>query len=153
MAKTAAASTAPSVAHELSKVLADSYNLYLKTHGYHWNVRGPQFNSLHNMFMTQYTELWNALDVIAERIRALGELAPMAGSTFGNLSSIKEGDGSLSSDDMIKDLIDGNEVLVATIKNALETADEEGDDPTVDLLTQRRALHEKTLWMLKALLA
>jgi starvation-inducible DNA-binding protein len=141
------------VALELSKVLADSYNLYLKTHGYHWNVRGPQFNSLHNMFMAQYSELWAALDVIAERIRALGELAPMAGSTFGNLSSIKEGDASLAAEDMIRDLIDGNEVLVATLKNALEIADEAGDDPTVDLLTQRRALHEKTLWMLKALLA
>jgi starvation-inducible DNA-binding protein len=151
MAKPASAIAPAPVALELSKVLADSYNLYLKTHGYHWNVRGPQFNSLHLMFMTQYTELWNALDLIAERIRALGEIAPMAGSAYGNLSSIKEGDPTLSAADMISDLIDGNEVLVATLKNALETADEVGDDPTVDLLTQRRAIHEKTLWMLKAL--
>ena len=149
MAKSAAAP----VAHELSKVLADSYNLYLKTHGYHWNVRGPMFNSLHNMFMTQYTELWNALDLIAERIRALGELAPMTGSSFGNLSNIGEGDATLDSDGMIKDLIASNEALVSTIKKALERADEDGDDPTVDLLTQRRNQHEKTLWMLKALLA
>ena len=147
------AKSASPVALELSKVLADSYNLYLKTHGYHWNVRGPQFNSLHIMFMTQYTELWAALDLIAERIRALGEIAPMSGSAYGELSDIKEGDPKLDAEGMIKDLISGNKDLVATMKKALKVADEAGDDPSVDLLTQRIALHEKTLWMLKANLA
>lgn len=139
-----------SVCLELSKVLADSYNLYLKTHGYHWNVRGPQFNSLHAMFMTQYTEMWTALDEIAERIRALGELAPMSGSAFGNLSSLKEGDPSLNATDMLKELKAGHETLIATLKNALKIADEAGDDPTVDLLTVRLGTHEKALWMISA---
>lgn len=146
-------SKSPSVALELSKVLADSYTLYLKTHGYHWNVTGPQFNSLHNMFMAQYTEMWTALDEIAERIRAVGELAPMTGSAFGNLASIKEGDGTLSAEDMIADLVKGHEALVKTMKNAMKAAEEAEDDPTVDLLTQRTAIHQKTIWMLKALLA
>ncbi|ESQ80130.1 Dps family protein [Asticcacaulis sp. YBE204] len=137
---------------ELSKVLADSYNLYLKTHGYHWNVRGPQFNSLHTMFMAQYTEMWTALDEIAERIRALGELAPMSGSAFGNLSSIKEGDATNSANAMLKELAEGHKTLIATLKNALKVADDAGDDPTVDLLTTRLAAHEKFLWMISATL-
>ncbi|UDF02744.1 Dps family protein [Asticcacaulis sp. AND118] len=137
---------------ELSKVLADSYNLYLKTHGYHWNVRGPQFNSLHNMFMTQYTEMWTALDEIAERIRALGELAPMSGSAFGNLSSIKEGDATKSATDMVKELVKGHKTLIETLKNAIKVADDASDDPTVDLLTVRLGSHEKHLWMLSATL-
>jgi len=152
MAKAAENSAEPSVCLELSKVLADSYNLYLKTHGYHWNVRGPQFNSLHNMFMTQYTEMWTALDVIAERIRALGELAPMSGSAFGNLSSIKEGDATKSANEMLKELADGHKTVIATLKHALDIADEAGDDPTVDLLTARIATHEKYLWMISATL-
>jgi starvation-inducible DNA-binding protein len=140
------------VAHELSKVLADTYALYLKTHGYHWNVTGPQFNALHAMFMTQYTEMWTALDEIAERIRALGQLAPMSGSAFGNLSSIREGDPTLDAQAMLADLVDGQETLIATLKAARSVADEAGDDPTVDLLTQRLTLHQKTVWMLKATL-
>lgn len=138
------------IAHELSKVLADSYNLYLKTHGYHWNVRGMQFNSLHTMFMTQYTEMWTALDLIAERIRALGELAPMTGTAFGALSTIKEGDATLNATDMLKDLKKGHEALISTMETALKVAQEAGDDPSVDLLTTRVAEHQKTLWMITA---
>jgi starvation-inducible DNA-binding protein len=140
------------VALELSKVLADSYTLYLKTHGYHWNVRGPQFNSLHAMFMTQYTEIWTALDEIAERIRALGELAPMTGSSFGNLSGMAEGDATLSANEMLKDLKLSHETLIHTLKVALEVADDEDDAPTEDLLTVRIATHEKFLWMISATL-
>lgn len=138
------------VVEALNKALADSYAAYLKTHGYHWNVRGPNFSSYHNLFMTQYTEMWTALDEIAERIRALGELAPMSGAAFGNLSSIKEGDATKSANEMLKELADGHKTLIATLKNALKVAEEASDDPTVDLLTVRLGSHEKHLWMISA---
>lgn len=140
------------VAHELSKVLADSYNLYLKTHGYHWNVKGPTFRSLHLLFMDQYTEMWGALDEIAERILALGETAPMSGSAYGNLSSLKEGDPSKSAEEMVKDLADGHKVVVSSLKTLVEVAEKAGDGPSQDLANTRLAAHEKHLWMLRATL-
>ena len=141
------------VAQELTKVLADSFAVYLKTHGYHWNVRGPEFFSFHNLLEQQYRDIWTALDDIAERIRALGVLAPQSFSGFGNLTSIKDGDPTLSAQAMIKDLIKGNETTVATLKKAAEVADEAGDISTNDLCTQRITAHEKHLWMLKSSLA
>ena len=137
------------IAVELKKVLADSFALYLKTHGYHWNVRGPQFFGLHNMLEQQYREQWAALDEIAERIRALGEFAPM---TFGNLTSIKDGDPEKGSDAMLTELMGDHETLIATCRGAIETADQAGDEATADLLTQRLAAHEKAAWMLRSTL-
>lgn len=136
----------------LSKVLADSYILYLKTHNFHWNVTGPMFNSLHVMFMGQYTELWNALDPIAERIRSLGFPAPGSYKKFVELSSIKEEEGTPSATEMIKQLIAGQEALVRTIRAAFKIADAADDQPTADLLTQRMEIHEKNAWMLRVLL-
>ncbi|HTH94269.1 MAG TPA: Dps family protein [Rhodocyclaceae bacterium] len=136
----------------LSKMLADSYILYLKTHNFHWNVTGPQFNSLHVMFMGQYTELWNALDPIAERIRALGFPAPGSYKKFAELSSIKEEEGSPSANEMIKQLIAGQESVVRTARAAFKLADAADDQPTADMLTQRMEVHEKNAWMLRALL-
>ncbi|GGZ29219.1 Dps family protein [Asticcacaulis endophyticus] len=141
------------VAHELSKLLADSYTLYQKTHGYHWNVTGPTFSSLHALFMEQYTEMWNAIDDIAERIRALGELAPQSGSALGNLTSIKDGDPTLSAEDMLKDLKSGHETVIATLKSVVELSEEVGDVSSADLATQRLTAHEKHLWMIKATLS
>ena len=133
------------VARELSKVLADSYALYLKTHGYHWNVRGPEFFSLHNLLELQYREVWAALDEIAERIRALGELAPQSGSAFANLTSIKDGDPEKDAGEMLKELADDHAILVATAKAAREGA----DDVTASLIDTRVEAHEKHAWMLK----
>lgn len=138
------------VARELSKALADSYALYLKTHGYHWNVRGPEFFSLHNLLEEQYREIWAALDEIAERIRALGELAPQSASAFANLTSIKDGDPEKDAAAMLKELIKDHGVVIATARAALDAADEVGDEASVDLMTVRLAAHEKAAWMLRS---
>jgi starvation-inducible DNA-binding protein len=141
-----------SVAQDLSKVLADSFAVYLKTHGYHWNVRGPEFFTLHTLLEQQYREIWAALDEIAERIRALGEFAPQASSTFANLTAIKDGDPEKDAPAMLKELMQDHETLIATCRAALTAAGDEGDDVSVDLLTQRLAAHEKFAWMLRSTL-
>ncbi|MGA0546499.1 Dps family protein [Brevundimonas sp. VNH65] len=140
------------VAAELAKVLADSHAVYQKTHGYHWNVRGPEFFTLHNLLEQQYRDIWEALDEIAERIRALGELAPQGASAFANLTSIKEGDPEQDAMAMLKELMKDHETLIATTRAALKASEEDGDDVTVDLLTQRLAAHEKFAWMLRSTL-
>ncbi len=143
------------IADDLSHLLADAYTIYLKTHNFHWNVTGPMFNSLHTMFETQYTEQWNALDEIAERIRALGFNAPGSYAEFEKLSSIKEEpsqDGVPDWKGMVRQLVTGNEALCRTARKALATADKAGDDPSADLITQRLQTHEKYAWMLRSLL-
>ena len=143
------------IADGLSHFLADAYTLYLKTHNFHWNVTGPMFNALHVMFETQYTEQWNALDEIAERIRALGFNAPGSYAEFIELSSIPEEAGLSDIPDwkeMVRQLTVGNEAVCRTARKVLKTADDAGDDPTVDLLTQRLQTHEKYAWMLRSLL-
>jgi starvation-inducible DNA-binding protein len=140
------------IAQGLSAFLADSYTLYLMTHNFHWNVTGPQFNSLHNMFMTQYTEQWNALDMIAERIRALGHPAPGTYKEFSKLASIKEIEGVPKANEMIKHLVDANEGTARTARALFKVVDDANDQPTADLLTQRLEVHEKTAWMLRSLL-
>ena len=141
------------IADGLARLLADSYTLYLKTHGFHWNVTGPMFNTLHLMFMDQYTELWNALDPIAERIRALGHYAPGSYAQFAALSSIPEETGAPCATDMIGQLIAGQEAVVRTARKLFPVVDKAGDEPTADLLTQRLQIHEKNAWMLRSLLA
>jgi starvation-inducible DNA-binding protein len=136
----------------LSALLADSYTLYLKTHNFHWNVRGPMFQTLHLMFETQYNELALAVDLIAERIRALGAPAPGSYAEFGKLTSIKEAVGVTKATDMIRQLLEGNEVVAQTASRAFPAAEKAGDQATIDLLTQRIQLHEKTVWMLRSLL-
>jgi starvation-inducible DNA-binding protein len=136
----------------LSRVLADSYTLYLQTHNFHWNVEGPMFNTLHLMFMEQYTELWTALDAIAERIRSLGYPAPGTYREFARLSSIKETDGVPAALDMVRLLVAGHEAVTRTLRAAFPAAEKGGDEATVDLLTQRLQVHEKTAWMLRSLL-
>jgi len=145
--------TRAQIATELSKVLADSYTLYLMTHNFHWNVTGPMFNTLHTMFMDQYTELWQALDTLAERIRALGFFAPGTYAEFAKLSSIKEPDHVPNAEDMIRLLLQANEAVVCTARAACELAEESSDQPTADILTQRLDIHEKNAWMLRALSA
>jgi starvation-inducible DNA-binding protein len=142
------------VAEGLSRFLADSYTLYLKTHNFHWNVTGPMFNSLHLMFMDQYNEQWTALDQIAERIRALGFNAPGSYAEFARLSSIREQAGVDAPEwkAMVTQLVEGNEAVCRTARKVLKGADDAGDDPTVDLLTQRLQTHEKYAWMLRSLL-
>jgi starvation-inducible DNA-binding protein len=144
------------VADGLAHFLADAYTLYLKTHNYHWNVTGPMFNTLHTMFETQYTEQWTALDEIAERIRALGHKAPGSYEEFVQLSSINEEKGATADgpewQHMVRQLVLGNEAVCRTARGVLKQADEAGDDPTVDLMTQRLQVHEKTAWMLRSLL-
>jgi starvation-inducible DNA-binding protein len=140
------------IAEGLSALLADSYSLYLMTHNFHWNVTGPQFNSLHNMFMAQYTEQWNALDIIAERIRALGFPAPGTYKEFGKLTSIKEVDGVPKADDMVRHLVSAQEAVARTARKLFPVVDEANDQPTADVLTQRIDVHEKTAWMLRSLL-
>jgi starvation-inducible DNA-binding protein len=140
------------IADGLSKLLADSYTLYLKTHNFHWNVTGPMFNTLHLMFEAQYTELAAAVDLIAERIRALGFPAPGSYAAYGRLTSIKEEAGVPSADAMIRQLVAGQEAVVRTARKMFPTADKVGDEPTTDLLTQRMQLHEKNAWMLRSLL-
>lgn len=140
------------VAGELSKMLADSYTLYLMTHNFHWNVTGPLFNTLHLMFMTQYTEEWQALDAIAERIRALGHYAPGTYAEYAKLSSIAEPSSVPSAEEMIQLLVKGNEAVAKTARAAFKKADGADDQPTADLLTQRLDIHEKNAWMLRSLL-
>ena len=142
------------ISQGLSRLLADSYTLYLKTHYYHWNVTGPMFQTLHLMFETQYTELALAVDLIAERIRALGFPAPGTYREFSELSSIKENTGGVPiARDMIQALVEGQEAVVRTARSIFPAADEAHDEATADLLTQRLQLHEKTAWMLRSLLA
>ena len=140
------------IAQGLSKVLADTYTLYLKTHNYHWNVRGPMFHSLHTMFETQYNELALAVDEIAERIRALGELAPGSYSEFAKLASIPEGNSRNDAQAMIRELVEGQEAVVRTCRALFPAVDEANDEPTNDLLTTRMQTHEKNAWMLRSLL-
>ena len=143
------------IAEGLSRFLADAYTLYLKTHNFHWNVTGPMFNALHLMFEGQYTEQWTALDAIAERIRALGFNAPGSYAEFSSLSSIAEEPGLGDTADwreMVRQLTVGNEAVCRTAREVLRIADQAGDDPSVDLLTQRLQVHEKYAWMLRSLL-
>jgi starvation-inducible DNA-binding protein len=140
------------IAEGLGRVLADSTVLYAKTHGFHWNVTGPMFNTLHLMFMEQYTELWTALDEIAERIRALGHQAPFGGSIYRELSSIPETLGVPAALEMVRELVQGHEAVARTIRSVFSMADDANDQPTADLLTQRLQIHEKTAWMLRSLL-
>ena len=141
------------IAAGLSRLLADSYTLYLKTHNFHWNVTGPMFQTLHTLFETQYTELATAVDEIAERIRALGEPAPGSYQQFAALSSISEETGVPSAEDMIRQLVEGQEAVARTARGVFPAADEARDEPTADLLTQRMQIHEKNAWMLRSLLA
>ncbi|MGV7207615.1 Dps family protein [Oxalobacteraceae bacterium A2-2] len=140
------------IAAGLSGLLADSYTLYLMTHNFHWNVKGPMFNSLHQMFMTQYTEQWAALDLIAERIRALGYPAPGTYAQFVKLASIKEIEGVPHAMDMVRHLVEAQEATARTARKLLPVVGEADDQPTADLLTQRLDVHEKTAWMLRSLL-
>lgn len=140
------------IANGLSALLADSYTLYLMTHNFHWNVKGPMFNSLHLMFMTQYTEQWGALDLIAERIRALGFPAPGTYKEFSKLASIKEIEGVPKATDMIRHLVSAQEATARTARHLFDVVSEANDQPTADLLTQRLEVHEKTAWMLRSLL-
>lgn len=140
------------VADGLSHLLADSYILYLKTHNFHWNVEGPMFNTLHQMFMGQYTELWNALDMIAERIRSLGSYAPGSYKVYSELSSIAEAHGKVAATKMIQQLLAGHEAVAKTARSIYPDAEAAGDEVTLDLLTQRLEVHEKTAWMLRSLL-
>jgi starvation-inducible DNA-binding protein len=142
-----------SIAAGLARLLADSYTLYLKTHNYHWNVTGPQFNTLHLMFEGQYTELAIAVDEIAERIRALGIKAPGSYREFAALTEVEEGNGSESAEEMIRQLAIGQETIVRTARAVFPSADSASDEPTADLLTQRMQLHEKNAWMLRSMLA
>jgi starvation-inducible DNA-binding protein len=146
------ASERKAIADGLSRLLADTYTLYLKTHNYHWNVTGPMFNTLHLMFETQYTELALAVDLIAERIRALGYPAPGSYAQYARLSTIEETEGVPPAETMVADLVKGQEAVVRTARKIFPTAEKSGDQPTLDLLTQRMNIHEKTAWMLRALL-
>ncbi|QFY43184.1 DNA starvation/stationary phase protection protein [Candidatus Methylospira mobilis] len=136
----------------LSGLLADSYTLYLMTHNFHWNVRGPMFNTLHLMFMAQYTEQWNALDLIAERIRALGYPAPGTYKEFVKLASIQEIEGVPKALDMVRHLVAAQEATARTARSLFPAVNDANDQPTADLLTQRLEIHEKTAWMLRSLL-
>ena len=140
------------IADGLSRVLADTYTLYLKTHNFHWNVTGPQFNTLHTMFETQYTELATAVDLIAERIRALGHYAPGSYKQYAKLSSIAEADDVPSATDMLKQLVEGHESVAKTARKVFPAAEKADDQPTADLLTERLQIHEKTAWMLRSML-
>jgi starvation-inducible DNA-binding protein len=140
------------IAEALSRMLADSYILYLKTHNFHWNVTGPMFQTLHIMFMQQYTELWNSLDLIAERIRALGHPASGSYKRYAELSTIQEEEGVPPAVEMIKQLVAGQEAVTRTARAAFKIADGADDQPTADLLTQRMEILEKNAWMLRSLL-
>jgi starvation-inducible DNA-binding protein len=140
------------IAQGLSVLLADSYTLYLMTHNFHWNVTGPQFNSLHNMFMQQYTEQWTALDLIAERIRALGFPAPGTYKAFVKLATIHEVDGVPKANDMVRHLVTAQEATARTARKLFSVVDACNDQPSADVLTQRIDVHEKTAWMLRSLL-
>lgn len=144
-----------SIASGLSVFLADAYTLYLRTHAAHWNITGPMFNSLHAMFEGQYTEQWKALDEIAERIRALDFLAPGSHAEFSKLTTVKEEPSPESPSDwraVVESLVAGNQAVCKTARQVLESASESGDEPTVDLMTQRLQVHEKLTWMLRSLL-
>jgi starvation-inducible DNA-binding protein len=140
------------IANGLSRLLADTYVVYLKTHNFHWNVEGPMFQTLHQMFMEQYTEAWNAIDLIAERIRSLGHYAPGTYRQYLELARVKETPGAPKAEQMVKLLIDGQEAVVKTAREVLPLADAAADEPTLDLLTQRMQIHEKNAWMLRSLL-
>ena len=140
------------IAKGLSELLADSYSLYLMTHNFHWNVTGPMFNTLHNMFMAQYTEQWAALDLIAERIRALGEPAPATYKEFSKLTSIAEVSGTPKALEMVRYLVKAQEATAKTARKLFSLVDKANDQPTADLLTQRLDIHEKTAWMLRSIL-
>ncbi len=141
------------IAGGLSKLLADTYTLYLTTHNFHWNVTGPMFNTLHQMFMVQYTELWNAVDPIAERIRSLGHAAPGSYAQFSALASIKDAPAAPPKAlEMVRILVEGHEAVARTARGIFARADKAGDEPTADLLTQRLTVHEQTAWMLRSLL-
>jgi len=140
------------IAGGLARLLADSYTLYLKTHNFHWNVTGPQFNTLHTMFEQQYTELAVAVDEIAERIRALGMPAPGSYQQFAELTAVEEAVGGESAEEMIRQLVTGQETIVRTAREAFPAADHANDEPTADLLTQRMQVHEKNAWMLRSML-
>jgi starvation-inducible DNA-binding protein len=140
------------IAEGLSALLADSYTLYLMTHNFHWNVTGPQFNSLHAMFMGQYTEQWNAIDVIAERIRALGFPSPGTYAEFARLTSIREPEGVPDANEMVRQLVVAQEATARTARNLFPVVNAARDQPTADVLTQRINVHEKTAWMLRSLL-
>ena len=141
------------IANGLSKLLADTYTLYLTTHNFHWNVTGPMFNTLHTMFMGQYTELWNAVDPIAERIRSLGHFAPGSYQQFSKLTSLPDVPASPPKAlEMIKILVKGNEAVARTARATFTLASDADDQPSADLLTQRLDIHEKTAWMLRSLL-
>ncbi len=141
------------IAGGLSHLLADTYTLYLTTHNFHWNVTGPMFNTLHLMFMGQYTELWNAVDPIAERIRSLGHPAPGSYAQFGALTSLNDAPAvSPKALAMVRVLVEGHEAVARTARSIFPLADQAGDEPTADLLTQRLTVHEQTAWMLRSLL-
>lgn len=140
------------IAQGLSRLLADSYTLYLKTHNFHWNVTGTLFNTLHLMFETQYTELATAVDEIAERIRALGEPAPGSYAQFGGLTRIEEAQGVPEATEMLRQLVKDHETVVRTAREVFPVVDAANDEPTADLLTQRMQIHEKTAWMLRSML-
>ena len=141
------------IAGGLSRLLADTYTLYLTTHNFHWNVTGPMFNTLHTMFMAQYTELWNAVDPIAERIRSLGHPAPGSYAAFGALASIADAPTTPPKAlEMVRILVAGHEAVARTARSIFALADKAADEPTADLLTQRLTVHEQTAWMLRSLL-
>ncbi len=140
------------IAEDLSRLLADSYSLYLKTHNYHWNVTGPMFQALHAMFEEHYTELATAVDAIAERIRSLGFPAPGTYSAFAALSSVKETEGLPAALDMVRDLVEAHECVIRTGRRVAQAAGKAGDEASADLATQRLQVHEKTAWMLRSLL-
>jgi len=140
------------IAEGLGLVLADTWVLYAKTHGFHWNVTGPMFNALHLMFEWQYNELWAALDEIAERIRALGCKAPFGSATYSALASISDAQGVPEAMAMVRELVEGHEAVARTVRRVFALADEANDQPSADLLTQRLQIHEKTAWMLRSLL-
>ncbi|MFA7506562.1 MAG: Dps family protein [Burkholderiaceae bacterium] len=140
------------IADGLSRLLGDSFTLYLMTHNFHWNITGPMFNSLHTMFMEQYTEQWNALDEIAERIRALGFHAPGTYGEFLELASVKEVSGAPKALEMVAHLVDAQEATARTARSMFDVVEKAGDQPTADLLTRRLDVHEKTAWMLRSLL-
>ena len=141
------------IAQGLSRLLADTYTLYLTTHNFHWNVTGPMFNTLHQMFMVQYTELWNAVDPVAERIRSLGQPAPGSYAQFSQLASVPDAPASPPKAlEMVRILVQGHEAVARTARELFPLADKANDQPTADLLTQRLTVHEQTAWMLRSLL-
>jgi starvation-inducible DNA-binding protein len=140
------------IAEGLARMQADTYTLYLKTHNFHWNVTGPMFQTLHLMFETQYNETWLAVDLVAERIRALGFPAPGSSREFAALTEIKDSKGVPNAKEMIRQLVDGQETVVRTARSVLPVAEAAGDQPTVDMLAQRMAVHEQNAWMLRSLL-